>query len=122
MKFLHSMIRIKDEKEAKRFYCDFLGLKEGKRLRLEDCYLQYLTEPITGVEIELTINDEKQEYTQGSAFGHFAFECENLDEISKKMEEMGYSWDVEPFMLDSIKKRISFINDPDGNSIELIEK
>lgn len=122
MKFLHSMIRIKDEKEAKRFYCDFLGLKEGKRLRLEDCYLQYLTDPITGVEIELTINDEKQEYTQGSAFGHFAFECENLDEISKKMEEMGYSWDVEPFMLDSIKKRISFINDPDGNSIELIEK
>lgn len=122
MKFLHSMIRTKDEKEAKRFYCDFLGLKEGKRLRLEDCYLQYLTDPITGVEIELTINDEKQEYTQGSAFGHFAFECENLDEISKKMEEMGYSWDVEPFMLDSIKKRISFINDPDGNSIELIEK
>ena len=116
------MIRTKDEKEAKRFYCDFLGLKEGKRLRLEDCYLQYLTDPITGVEIELTINDEKQEYTQGSAFGHFAFECENLDEISKKMEEMGYSWDVEPFMLDSIKKRISFINDPDGNSIELIEK
>lgn len=122
MKFLHSMIRTKDEKEAKRFYCDFLGLKEGKRLRLEDCYLQYLTDPVTGVEIELTINDEKQEYTQGSAFGHFAFECENLDEISKKMEEMGYSWDVEPFMLDSIKKRISFINDPDGNSIELIEK
>ena len=45
-----------------------------------------------------------------------------VDDISKKLEKLNYKWDVEPFYLDEIKTRISFIQDPDGNSIELIEK
>ena len=124
MKFLHTMIRVKNEKEAIRFYCDLLGLKKGKRVRLEDCFLQYLTDDNTGVEIELTINDEtpSEGYKQGRAFGHFAFECENLDEISKKIEKMGYVWEIEPFYLEEITTRIAFLLDADGNEVELIEK
>ena len=123
MKFLHSMIRVKNEKEAIKFYCDFLGLKRGERIRLEDCYLQYLTDENTSCQIELTINDEipPEGYKNGNAFGHFAFECKDLDVISKKMKEFGYTWEVEPFYLNEIQKRISFIKDFDGNSIELIE-
>ena len=73
MQFLHSMIRTQNEKEMIRFYCDFLGLKLGERIRLDDCYLQYLTDEITGSELELTINDEHPEngYSQGNQFGHF---------------------------------------------------
>ncbi len=124
MKFLHSMIRTKDEKEATKFYCDFLGLKLGGRIRLEDCYLQYLTDEKTNTQIELTINDTipSDGYKNGDAFGHFAFECEDLDKISKKMKDFGYKWDVEPFYMEKIQTRISFLTDPDGNSIELIEK
>ena len=124
MKFLHSMIRVKNEQESLKFYCDLIGLKKGAKIRLEDCYLQYLTDEKTGVEIELTINDETPSngYSTGNAFGHFAFECENLDEIDKKIKELGYSWDCEPFYLDEIKTRIAFINDPDNNSVEFIEK
>lgn len=123
MQFLHSMIRTKNEEESIKFYCDFLGLKKGKRLRLKDCYLQYLIDEKTGVEIELTINDEipVNGYSVGDAFGHFAFLAPNLDEVSKQMEKFGYKWDVEPFYLENIKTRISFLLDPDGNSIELIE-
>ncbi|MBR5304626.1 MAG: VOC family protein [Candidatus Gastranaerophilales bacterium] len=124
MKFLHSMIRVKNEEKALRFYCELLGLKKGKRIRLEDCYLQYLIDENTNTEIELTINDEtpQEGYQQGRAFGHFAFECENLDEIDKKIKEMGYSWEVEPFYMPEVKTRISFLLDPDNNEIELIEK
>ena len=124
MKFLHSMIRVKNENESIRFYCEFLGLKKGERIRLEDCYLQYLVDEKTGVEIELTINDETpiEGYQQGRAFGHFAFECENLDEIEKKMQKLGYCWEVEPFYMPEIKTRIAFLLDPDKNEIELIEK
>lgn len=123
MQFLHSMIRTKNEEQATKFYCDLLGLKKGKRLRLDDCYLQYLTDE-KGIEIELTINDEipSQGYKQGDAFGHFAFLCEDLDEFEKRMKNLGYNWDIEPFYLDNIKTRISFLSDPDGNSVELIEK
>ena len=124
MQFLHSMIRVLNEEKSIKFYCELLGLKKGERIRLEDCYLQYLVDEKTGAQIELTINDEVPVggYSLGDSFGHFAFLCDDLDEISKKIEKLGYSWDVEPFYMDEIKTRISFINDPDGNSIELIEK
>lgn len=124
MQFLHSMIRTKNEQESIRFYCELLGLKKDKRIRLEDCYLQYLTDEKTGIQIELTINDEIPQggYTNGRAFGHFAFLCDNLDEIDKKIKEMGYSWEIEPFYMDEVKTRISFLLDPDNNEIELIEK
>ena len=58
MQFLHSMLRTNKEKEMIKFYCDFLGLKLGERIRLDDCYLQYLVDEISGIELELTINDE----------------------------------------------------------------
>ena len=124
MKFLHSMIRVKNEESSLRFYCDLLGLKKGKRIRLEDCYLQYLIDEKTNTEIEFTINDEipSEGYDNGRAFGHFAFECDNLDEIDEKIKEFGYSWYVEPFYMPEIKTRISFLLDPDGNEIELIER
>ena len=124
MKFLHSMIRVKDLEKALKFYCDFIGLKVVKELPLEDCYLQYLTDEKTNTQIELTINDTipSDGYKNGDAFGHFAFECEDLDKISKKMKDFGYNWDVEPFYMEKIQTRISFLSDPDGNSIELIEK
>ena len=123
MQFLHSMIRVKDEIESKRFYCEILGLKEDRRIQLNDCCLQYLCDENTGFEIELTINDEipKQGYTNGSSFGHFAFSCDNLDEIDKKIKQFGYKWDVEPFYMKEVNTRIAFLLDPDGNSVELIE-
>ena len=124
MQFLHSMIRVKNEEKSIKFYCELLGLKVGKRIRLEDCYLQYLTDEITKTELELTINDEIPEngYSTGNAFGHFAFLCDDLDEISKKITKMGCNWEVEPFYMEEVKTRIAFLLDPDGNSVELIEK
>ena len=35
MKYLHTMIRIKDINESLRFFCDGLGLKETKRMENE---------------------------------------------------------------------------------------
>ena len=122
MKYLHAMIRTNNEKEMVKFYTELLGLKTGNRIRLEDCYLQYLTDEITGCELELTINDENQKYNQGNQFGHFAFECNDLDIIDGKIKTMGYEWFIEPFYLDEVKTRITFIKDPDGNEIELIKK
>ncbi len=124
MQFLHSMIRVKNEDESLRFYCDLIGLKKGKRIRLEDCYLQYLTDEKTGVEIELTINDSipKEGYKTGSAFGHFAFLCDDLDQFDKKMKEMGYDWETEPMYLKEVKTKIAFVLDPDNNAVELIER
>ena len=122
MKFLHSMIRVKDLDSAVRFYKDFLGLVPSKTLRLNDCTLYYFKDEETGVEIELTHNDEvpESDYIVGNAFGHFAFEVD-MDAAIKRVEEMQYSWVYEPYFMKEVNKRVAFLKDPDGNSIELIE-
>lgn len=124
MKFLHSMIRVSNLDESMRFYEGLLGLKPSAVVRLEDCTLHYLRDEKTGVEIELTVNDEIPEngYSQGTAFGHFAFEVDDMNAVSKNVLELGYEWMYEPFFMDEINTQIAFIKDPDGNEIEFIEK
>ena len=124
MKFLHSMIRVSNLETSMKFYKDLLGLVPSYNVRLEDCTLHYLKDEKTGVEIELTVNDENPEngYTQGTAFGHFAFEVDDMSEVVKQVEKLGYKWLYEPFYMEEIKTQIAFIKDPDGNEIEFIEK
>ncbi|MBQ4078436.1 VOC family protein [bacterium] len=131
MKFLHSMIRVKNIEESLKFYMDLLGLNLISKSSLEDCDLYFLGEDENACQIELTYNYETPEegYKNGNAFGHFAFATKNMDEFSKKLESMGYEFLYEPFELElkddngnSSFKKIAFVNDPDGNEIEIIEE
>ena len=124
MKFLHSMIRVRNLEKALDFYTRLLGLKLTEERRLDDCTLYFLTDEESGVQVELTYNDETPEegYVNGNAFGHFAFYCDNLDEFTNKVTSMGYEYLYEPFDLNGKGSKIAFIKDPDGNEIELIEK
>lgn len=124
MKFLHSMIRVKDLKKSLEFYCDFLGLEVQEIKELDDCKLYFLGNKESGeTQIELTDNFEKPEkYENGNAFGHFAFGIENMDEARDKIKKFGYEWLYEPFKLNAVSSLIAFIKDPDGNEIELIQK
>lgn len=126
MKYLHTMIRVKDIIESIRFYVDFLGLKVTHTKELEDCRLYFLSDSEGYTQIELTENFEIPEggYTVGNAFGHFAFSCDDLDKFTEKMKDFGYSYLYEPFYLETKSGRgskIAFIKDPDGNEVELIE-
>ena len=122
MKFLHAMIRVKDIEKSKEFYEKLLGLKPSHTINLEDSKLHYFSDG--DIEIELTENFENPEngYENGSAFGHFAFECEDLDAFGRKMHEMNYEYLWEPYFMKEVNTRIAFLKDPDGNEIELIEK
>lgn len=124
MKFLHSMIRVKNLEKSLKFYTEIIGLKLTEERRLEDCTLYFLTDEESGVQIELTDNDEIPDkgYINGNAFGHFAFFCEDFDKFTEKLTQNGYKYLYEPFDLTGNGSKIAFINDPDGNEIELINK
>ena len=124
MKFLHTMVRVKDIEKSLAFYTDVLNMKLDHKKRLEDCWLYFLTDEENTCQIELTYNDETPEggYELGSGFGHFAFSVESLDEFTDKIHKLGYSYLYPPFDLNGKGSKIAFINDPDGYEIELIEK
>lgn len=124
MKFLHSMIRVKDLEKSLKFYCDFIGLQVQDVKTLDDCKLYFLGNSESGdVQIELTDNFEKNgAYQNGNAFGHFAFGTDNMNKTEEKMNKLGYKWLYEPFQLNAVSSTIAFIKDPDGNEIEIIQK
>lgn len=124
MKILHAMIRVKDIDASMKFYTELLGLEKTHEIKLEDSILHFLKDKDSDFEIELTQNFDIPEngYQNGNAFGHFAVETKNMNEFDKKMENLGYEYLYEPFILEEASSKIAFIKDPDGNEIEVIEK
>ena len=124
MKFLHTMVRVKDIEKSLAFYTDVLNMKLEHKKRLEDCWLYFLSDEENTCQIELTYNDETPEngYDLGRGFGHFAFSVDSLDEFTQKINKLGYSYLYPPFDLNGKGSKIAFIADPDGYEIELIEK
>ena len=82
MKYLHTMIRIKDVDESLRFFCEGLGLRETRRMEDEKgrYTLIFLAAPYDDkAEIELTYNWDGDELGEGSRnFGHLAYRVDNI--------------------------------------------
>ena len=124
MRFLHTMIRVKDIDASLKFYTEVLDMTLDHKKRLDDCWLYFLNDKDNTCQIELTYNDETPDggYEIGNGFGHFAFAVESMDEFTKKIEKLGYEYLYEPFDLNGKGSTIAFVKDPDGYEIELIEK
>ena len=121
IKYLHTMIRVKDIEESKKFYCDLLGLIEVRRHENEkgSFTLIFLAAPNQEeTTIELTYNWESTEtYTEGRNFGHIAFEVENIYQLCNKFKDAGITINRPPR-----DGRMAFIRSPDNISIELLQR
>src|SRR6185369_13201703 len=82
MRYLHTMIRVRDLDASLRFYCEGLGLRETRRKESEQgkYTLVFLAAPDSPeAEIELTYNwDSTEDYGGARNFGHLAFRVENI--------------------------------------------
>lgn len=125
MKYLHTMVRVRDLDASLRFYCEGLGLKEMRRMENEagKFTLIFLAADETpGAEIELTYNwppqDGSPEEDYGSArnFGHLAFRVENIYDTCQRLQDMGYTINRPPR-----DGHMAFVRSPDLVSIELLQ-
>ena len=121
IKYLHTMVRVKDIALSKWFYCDLLGLNEIRRHENEkgQFTLIFLAAPEQEeVAIELTYNwNSEESYSEGRNFGHLAFEVENIYEVCQKLQNEGIIINRPPR-----EGRMAFIRSPDQISIELLQK
>ncbi len=127
MRYLHTMIRVRDLDESLDFFCNKLGLIECNRMESEQgrFTLVYLHAPLDAKQanemqaplIELTFNWDTENYTGGRNFGHLAFEVDNIYETCQQLMAKGVLINRPPR-----DGHMAFIRSPDHISIEFLQK
>ena len=122
MRYLHTMIRVKDLPATLRFFCEGLGLRELRRRDHEGgrYTLVFLgTDPgADSPQIELTYNwDQTDAYTVGRNFGHVAYEVDDIYATCAHLQAMGYVINRPPR-----DGRMAFVRSPDLISVELLQR
>ena len=120
MKYLHTMLRIKDEETSLKFFVDALGLKEIRRIPVEEGRFTLFFLSADGDEesqIELTYNWDGDDLGEGSRnFGHLAYQVENIYEVCQRLKEKGVEINRPPR-----DGRMAFVKSPDNISIEILQ-
>ena len=119
MRFLHTMLRVRNLDAALDFYCNKLGLKEIGRHESEQgrFTLVFLAAPgDEEAQVELTYNWDPESYTGGRNFGHLAYAVDDIYALCQKLSDRGVTINRPPR-----DGRMAFIRSPDGISIELLQ-
>jgi lactoylglutathione lyase len=126
MRYLHTMLRVRDLDAALDFFVNKLGLRESRRKESESgrFTLVFLATGTEGdvegdrAEIELTYNwDQKEPYPTGRFFGHLAYEVDDIYATCERLRASGVA-----ILRPPRDGRMAFIKSPDGHSIELLQR
>lgn len=120
MKYLHTMVRVKDLDASLDFYCTSLGLKEVNRKEVEAGRFTLIFLAPEGQEdaqVELTFNWDPEDYPDGRNFGHLAYEVDDIYAACQHMMDRGVIINRPPR-----DGRMAFVRSPDNISVELLQK
>jgi len=127
MRYLHTMVRVKDLDESLDFYCNKLGLTEVRRMENDKgrFTLVFLAAP-NDVEaaketqaplVELTYNWDPEDYDGGRNFGHLAYRVDDIYGLCQHLMDNGVTINRPPR-----DGRMAFVRSPDGISVELLQE
>jgi lactoylglutathione lyase len=121
MKYLHTMVRVTDLEQSLDFYCNKLGLVEIQRYENEKGRFTLVFLAAPGDEdramVELTYNWDPEDYGIGRAFGHLAYQVDDIYALCDKLMKSGVTINRPPR-----DGRMAFVRSPDSISIELLQK
>ena len=126
MRYLHTMVRVRDLEASLRFYCEGLGLRETRRMenpqgRFTLVFLAAADSP--EAEIELTWNwpaatgAAAEDYGSARNFGHLAFRVDDIHALCAHLQAMGITINRPPR-----DGHMAFVRSPDLVSIELLQQ
>jgi lactoylglutathione lyase len=126
LRYLHTMVRVRDLDASLHFYCDLLGLQEVRRTENEAgrFTLVFLAAPKNleqsaaerSPELELTYNWDPETYQGGRNFGHLAYKVDDIYAACQRLMDGGVVINQPPR-----DGNMAFVRSPDGISIELLQ-
>jgi lactoylglutathione lyase len=121
IRYLHTMVRVKDLEKSKAFY-ELLGLKETRRWDNEQGRFTLMFMAPEGQEecpVELTYNWDGDEGLPSDSrhFGHLAYAVENIYDMCQHLMDHGVTINRPPR-----DGRMAFVRSPDNISIELLQE
>ncbi len=122
---IHSMIRVLDENRSVDFYRRAMGLEVVDRYPFDSFTLIYMRDRESTFEVELTINHGRTEpYQLGDGYGHIAVAVDDLEAQRATMQQAGAApGDIKELHRDgALLGRFFFVKDPDGYSIEVLQR
>ena len=132
MRYLHTMLRVRDLDAAIDFYCNKLGLKEVGRHpsaqgRFTNVFLAAPEDASLPADkkhsgrdaplVELTYNWDQEDYGEARHFGHLAFEVDDIYATCERLMKAGVTINRPPR-----DGNMAFVRSPDNHSIELLQK
>ena len=127
MRYLHTMVRVRDVEQSLDFYCNKLGLVEMRRKDVPEgrFTLIFLAAPKdqadssahNAPELELTYNWDPEEYDGGRNFGHLAYYVDDIYATCQRLMDAGITINRPPR-----DGRMAFVRSPDNISIELLQE
>ncbi|MGV8937078.1 MAG: lactoylglutathione lyase [Allorhizobium sp.] len=127
MRYLHTMVRVKDLDASLEFYTNIFGLVEIRRTENEKgrFTLVFLaaTDDLEAARankapcVELTYNWDSEDYSGGRNFGHLAYEVDDIYTFCQRLMDHGVIINRPPR-----DGNMAFVRSPDGISIEILQK
>lgn len=120
MRYLHTMIRVRNLAVTLEFFCAGLGLVETHRAEnaAGKYTLVFLAAPQSpDAQIELTYNwDADEDYGSARNFGHLAFRVDDIYATCAHLAKMGVTINRPPR-----DGHMAFVRSPDLISVELLQ-
>ena len=127
MRYLHTMVRVRDIDQSLNFYCNVMGLEEVRRYDNDQGQftLIFLVAPEDkdsyhegkAPALELTWNWHPEEYSGGRNFGHLAYLVDDIYAFCERAQSLGVTINRPPR-----DGYMAFIRSPDGISVEILQK
>jgi lactoylglutathione lyase len=130
MRYLHTMLRVRNLDAALDFFCTILGLEEVRRMdnekgryslvflaAPEDKSLVAASRGRPAPLLELTYNWDAEDYGEARYFGHLAFEVDDIYATCDRLMKAGVTINRPP--RDGM---MAFVRSPDKHSVELLQK
>ena len=133
MRYLHTMLRVRDLDKSIDFFVNKLGMKEVRRApsekgRFTNVFLAAPEDDALVAEsgkrtryaaplLELTFNWDTEDYGEARYFGHLAFEVDDIYALCDKLQKAGVTINRPPR-----DGHMAFVRSPDKQSIEILQK